>query len=254
MKKRNVAALSILGATILALGFFATPLMRHARAATWNAFVGSTARIFGIRGTSISDSELNTITTLTKDNIRLRHELIDYRTLKAQLGTPTFDTFQKIPAAVVARPIDTLNSTYIINKGIADGVPEGAPVVVMGSVLVGFVKGLTAHSSTVETLFAPSTSITVETLPTDEGTNPARGLLKSRFQTSLHMNTIPRDAVVQEGQQIVTSNKEALIPSGMAIGTVSSLSKPENAAYQEAVVDVPYNIDSVDAVVILAAP
>lgn len=254
MKKRTVAALTILAAILLSIGFFATPLMRSTRAAAWNTWVNSMANVFGITGTSVSDSELNTISKLTMDNTRLTHELADYRKLKNELGTPAFDTLKKIPAAVISRPIDTLTSQYIINKGIADGVPEGAPVVIMGSVLIGFTKNLSSHTSTVETLFSPETSVTVETRPTDEGTSPARGLLKSRFQTSLEMSTIPRDAAVATGQTIVTSNKEVSIPYGMVIGTISSLSKPENAAYQEATVEIPYSIDSIDAVVVLATP
>jgi rod shape-determining protein MreC len=213
-----------------------------------------TARIFGIDRTDISDADIDTIQKLTKDNIRLTAELSDYRDLQKQLGMPAFDTMKKIPAAIVSRPIDTLTSQYIINKGIADGVPDGAPVVVMGSVLVGFTKGLSSHTSTVETLFSRGTSVTVETLSTDEGTPSARGLLQSKFQTSLEMNTIPRDVTINVGQSVVTSHKETTIPYGMVIGTIASLEKPENAAYQLAVIDAPYTVDELDAVVVLAAP
>ena len=55
MKQRNVVALSILGAILLGLGFFATPLMRHARGAVWDVWVQGNAKIFGIDGIDISD-------------------------------------------------------------------------------------------------------------------------------------------------------------------------------------------------------
>ncbi|MEK7500363.1 MAG: rod shape-determining protein MreC, partial [Patescibacteria group bacterium] len=159
-----------------------------------------------------------------------------------------------IPAAIVSRPLDTLSSQYIINKGISDGVTEGAPVVIMGSVLIGFTKELSTHSSVVETLYSRSTSVTVETVAKDDESPSMRGLLQSKFQTSLEMNTIPRDAKIAVGQQVVTSNKESNIPFGMVIGSIASLIKPENAAYQIAEIDVPYLIDSLDAVVVLVAP
>lgn len=246
--------MSVLGLIVLSLGFFATPVMRHTRGYAWNIIVGTSARIFGIGNISISDADIDTIQKLSKDNVRLSAELQDYRRIKDQLGTPAFDTMKKIPAAIVSRPIDTLTSQYIINKGIQDGVTEGAPVVVMGSVLIGFTKELSAHTSTVQTLFARDTSVTVETVSTDEGSSSARGLLQGKFQTSLEMNTIPRDAQVSVGQQVVTSNKDTAIPYGMVIGTIASLEKPENAAYQLAVVDVPYDVDSLDAAVVLIAP
>lgn len=254
MKKHTIAAISILVLIVLGFGFFATPLMRNARATTWNTIVLGIARIFGIDKTDISDADIDTIQKLTKDNIRLTAELSDYRDLQKQLGTPAFDSMKKIPAAIISRPIDALTSQYIINKGIADGVPDGAPVIVMGSVLVGFTKGLSSHTSTVETLFSRNTSVTVETVPIDEGSSSARGLLQSKFQTSLEMNTIPRDASVSVGQNVVTSHKEITIPYGMVIGTIASLEKPENAAYQMAVIDAPYTVDELDAVVVLAAP
>src|SRR3989344_697316 len=251
MKKRTVGALLALGTIILVLGFFATPLMQHARGYTWDIFVGITARVLGIERISISDAEIDIIKKLSHDNIRLTSELEDYRKLKNQLGTPAFDSMKKIPAAIISRPLDTLTSEYIINKGIADGVPEGAPVVVMGSVLVGFTRGLSAHASTVETLFAKNTSVTVETVSKDEESRSARGLLESRFQTSLEMNTIPRDITLTTGQSVVTSNKEPAVPYGMVIGTISSFEKQENEAYQHAVIEVPYRIDALDAVVVL---
>lgn len=254
MKKRNIAALVVLGTLLLGFGFLATPLMKHARAKAWDAWVTGNAKVFGIDRISILDSELNTITTLTNDIVRLNAELRDYRELKNQLGTSAFDSMHKIPVAIISRPTDTLSSQYIINKGIADGVPQGAPVVIMGSVLIGFTKELSAHASVVDTLFAPNTSVTVETVPPDDSTISARGLLESRFQTSLQMHTIPRDIQVSQGQKVITSNKDASIPFGMIIGTIASVKNSENEAYQSAVVDVPYNLNSLNAAVVLAAP
>ena len=254
MKKRNVVAMGVLGLVVLGLGFFATPVMKNTRGYAWNGFVVFTAKLFGIDNINISDADIETIKKLSSDNVRLQAELQDYRRIKNQLGTPAFDTLKKIPAAIVSRPIDTLTSQYVINKGIADGISEGAPVVIMGSVLIGFTKELSAHTSTVETLFAKDTSVTVETVSKDEGSSIARGLLQGKFQTWLEMNTIPRDANIAVGQSVVTSNKEPNIPYGMVIGTIGSLEKPENAAYQLAVVDVPYDIDSLDAAVVLVAP
>lgn len=253
MKKRNVIALSILAIVVFGLAFFATPLMRHARNAAWDSWIIINARIFGIDGISISASALDTLTKTTMENIRLKAELSDYQRLKTQLGSPTFDSLQAIPAQIVARPIDTLTSSYIINKGIAEGVSNGAPVLVQGSVLVGFIQNLSEHSATVQTLFHPSTSITVETIPNNEE-KPARGILKSRYQTSLFMETIPRDALVHVGQHIVTTSKGNYLPYGMLIGSVSSLSNPENEAYQSAVLEVPYDTNAIDAVTVLVAP
>lgn len=253
MKQRNVVALSLLAAILLGFGFFATPLMRHARGVVWDTWVRGNAKVFGINGIEISDSALETLAATSMENIRLKAELGDYTRLKAQLGSPSFGSLTTIPASIIARPIDTLNSSYVINKGIADGIPNGAPVLVQGSVLIGFTKELSEHSSIVQTVFHPSTSVTVETIPNAEE-KVARGLLKSRHQTSLSMETIPRDAPIAVGQKIVTSSNGTGIPYGMILGSVASLVSPEHEAYQSAVIDVPYDSDSINAVRILLVP
>ncbi len=253
MKKRSIIALTIFGVILLALGFFATPLVRHARARAWDSWVVITAYLFGIDGISISDSALDTLEKTSMENIRLRAELTDYTRLKAQLGSPVFDSLSTIPAQVISRPIDTLTSSYVINKGIADGVLTGAPVLVNGSVLIGFTKELSKHSAVVQTLFHPSTLVTAETVPKEDGL-AARGLLKSHYQTSLSLGTVPRDAPIAIGQDIVTTNKGQGMPYGMIIGKVVSLQSQENEAYQSAVIDVPYNSDAIDAVIILRIP
>lgn len=253
MKKRNVIALVILIMIVGGVGFYATPLMRNARHITWDSIVTVTARVFGVDGISISPSALDTISNITMENIRLKAELSDYVRLKTQLGAPAFHSYTTIPAQVIARPIDTLTSSYVINKGIVDGVSVHAPVLVNGSVLLGFTKELSEHSAVVQTLFHPSTLVTVETVPSSEQ-KAARGLLKSHYQTSLSIETIPRDSAIEIGQHIVTTNKGELLPYGMIIGSVASLINPENEAYQSAVVDVPYDIDEIDAVMVLRIP
>ncbi len=244
----------MLATILLGLGFFATPLMRHARGVVWDMWVRGNAKVFGIHGIEISDSALETLTATGMENIRLKAELGDYTRLKAQLGSPTVGSLPTIPAHIIARPIDTLNSSYVINKGIADGIPNGAPVLVQGSVLIGFIRELSEHSAIVQTVFHPSTSVTVETIPNTEEEKVARGLLKSRYQTSLSMETIPRDAPIAVGQKIITSSNGTGIPYGMILGSVVSLASPEHEAYQSAVIDVPYDSDSINAVRILLVP
>lgn len=253
MKKRNVIALTILLIVIGGLGLYATPLMRNARHIAWDAVVKVTARVFGIEGIEVSTSALDTISKTTMENVRLKAELSDYIRLKTQLGAPAFDSLEAIPAQVIARPLDTLTSSYVINKGIADGISADTPVLVNGSVLLGFTKELSEHSAVVQTLFHPSTLVTVETVPLEEQ-KAARGLLKSHYQTSLSMETIPRDSAIAVGQNIVTTSKGELLPYGMVIGSVASLMSPENEAYKSAIIDVPYDSDAIDAVMVLRIP
>lgn len=254
MQRRSTIVVSIVGVIILALGFLSTPLMKHVRNRTWDGIVSITSAIFHIESTDPSQSTMDTIKRLTLENTRLTSELTDYHRLREQLKAPAFATMHPVIAHVISRPIDTLQSEYVINKGISEGVDTGDAVVVNGSALVGFISNVSLNSAVVKTVFNPTTSITVETVSTDDTVSPARGLLTSSFQTSISMGTIPRDATISTGQSVVTTSDGAQVPYGIVVGTIATIHKTEHEAYQSATIDLPYNPDTVEAVTVLAPP
>lgn len=254
MKYQNIIAISILALIIIALAFFQTPVMDSARQAAWNLWVTQVARLTGLGDIDTPETVQQQLEFLRAENVRLRAQQQDYQRLKIQIGSPSFETMRVVPAATVSRPIDTFQSEYILNKGLEDGVTPNAPVVVQGSVLVGFIHEVAAHSSTMRTLFHPASQLTVETVPLDIDIAPARGLLRSFYYTSLSLTIIPRDQVIEPGLSVVTVSKGRDIPHGFIIGTIHSITSEENEAYQQARIDVPYDIDRVDAVHILVAP
>lgn len=247
MKKSVISLIVILfiGA-IIALYF--VPVFQHVRNRVWDFISLTTPE------KELQQSDQDHLKQLTLENIRLTGELAEYVQLRKQLSAPAFESFTSIPAQIIGRPVSTLQSQYIINKGIADGVAEGSAVLVNGSALLGFTTTLSAHSAVVETLLSPNTSITGETVPTDSEQPPAKGLITSNFQTSISLGTIPRDTEAKEGQSVVTSSNGEQIPYGMVIGTIATINKPDNEAYQQAGIMLPYNIDSITAVTVLRQP
>lgn len=251
MKKRNAIALTTLGVIIIILLSLLTPLMRNARAIAWDVWVHGIARVFGFGPLDIPPSVTEQLETLRAQNVILKAELQHFNSIRDTLNLPSATTMRLIPAAVVSRPLDTFNSQYILNKGVGDGVTMGAPVVVRGSILVGTIVELNAYSSVVQSLFNPALPIAVEAISDDVEVIPARGLLKSRYFTTLFITTVPRDIPLSEGQDIVTSQKNTNIPYGLVIGTIEKVTSKEHEAYQEARLNVPYNIDTIEAVHIL---
>ncbi len=254
MKKQNIIAVSILALIIILLAFFQTPVMAAARHTAWNLWVQQVARRTKLGDIHTPETVQQQLEFLRAENVRLRSQQYDYERLKTQIGSPSFESMRVIPAATAGRPIDTFQSEYMLNKGLEDGVTPNAPVVVQGSVLVGFIVEVAAHSATMRTLFHPTAQLTVETVSLDADIAPARGLLRSFYYTSLSLTTIPRDQVIESGLSVVTVSKESTIPQGLVIGTIQSITSEENEAYQQARIEVPYDIDRIDAVHILVAP
>lgn len=254
MQKRNIIALSIIAFLGLLLAFFQTPLMQQARAATWDGWVIIVGRTFGLRDISGPQDTQARLQELVAENTRLKAELSDLRQLREELATPPVDNLRPVPAAVVGRPLDTLQSELIISRGLADGIAIHNPVVVHGSTLIGFVTEVQDTSARVQTLFHPATHIPVHALNLDEENPPAAGLLESHFYSALFITTVPRDVTLELNQAVVSVPDETGTPGGLSIGAVASIEGSEHEAYQSARVKPDYDIDRINSVTVLAQP
>lgn len=251
MKQRNILALGVLIVTVLVLAFFQTPFMESTRGRVWDWWVTVVARGGGLSGEESADEQA---AVLRADNIRLKAELQDYRILRQQLASPSLDDWKSLPAMIVGRPIDTAHTGLALNRGLEDGVTVGAPVVTRDFLLVGVVETVQSQSSFVRTLLHPESQFSVMSVPEDIEAKAARGLLESRFRTSLHMVTIPRDLPIAEGENIVIDARNEDLPLGLVVGKVQAVDNPEHEAYQEARIELPYDLDELRAVSILLAP
>jgi cell shape-determining protein MreC len=254
MKRGSIIALSALGAILLVLAFLQTPLMGQARATAWDTWITAMAFTFGISDMPAEKKISDRLEELVAENARLRAALADEDRLRHQLKTPTIDHLRPVPAAIVGRPVETLGSELILSKGITDGIAINDPVVVFGSTLIGFISEVQSGSAKVKTIYHPTNYSTVEVLVPDEDTPPARGLLTSRLYSALLLTTVPRDVPIDVGQRVVTVTDESSTPPGLFIGTIRSIESKEHDAYQEARLHVHYDIDTLDAVMVLAQP
>ncbi|MEX1998027.1 MAG: rod shape-determining protein MreC [Candidatus Andersenbacteria bacterium] len=249
MLRRNKIALAIFVATVVILLSLQTPILRKVRGTAWDLWVTTLARVFRISSANIDNDLANQLQTLTAENVRLKSEQSDYIRLREQLGTPAFASFRSIPASITARPLDTYHVEFVLNQGAQHGLTLGAPVVIYGSTLIGFITELHNQSARVQLLLHPATNVTAEVITES---NP-RGLLTGQHYTSLLLSTIPRDANLAAGQDVVTIAREGL-PHGLLIGKINRIEREEDEAYQKAIVALPYDPDYLEAVIVLVEP
>jgi rod shape-determining protein MreC len=250
--KSRIAVFGLVG-ILVALAALQTPLLHPARGFLWNMWVSSLGRFFSVGPLEIDNNTLTQMHQLQSENIRLQGELRDYAKLRQEIGQNSFESFRAIPAAIDARPLDTFHSQYILNRGVRDGVGMGAPVVVWGSTLIGFISDVHDRSSVVQLVTHPGTAFTAATVPKDEGQDAARGLVEGRLFTGIALTTVPRDLPLSENEPVVTVAKENTIPAGLVVGKVSHVKNDPNEAYQEADVVYDYDVDRLSAVTILVS-
>lgn len=146
-------------------------------------------------------------------------------TVKDTLGVPQY-TY--LPARVIKNSITNRNNYITINKGSADGLLGGMPVVSPGKGVVGTIKDVSEHLATIESLLHAKTMISVSvkntkafgTLVWGEGNFDYR---KARIKE------IPNHFNLKVGDTITTSIYSQF-PRNTLVGTVSNpgISQGEN--------------------------
>lgn len=249
MSRRTKILLGACLSLALAGGLLQTPLLSTTRRKLWDLTVTTVGRWWGIRAETDDAQYLDQLTQLQVENIHLKGELADYTVLRLQLKQPASASLRTIQAVVAGAPVDIFRTHLLLNRGALDGVVMGAPVVIEGSILVGFISELSEHTAVCRLLFNPDTSIPAEILAAQH----ARGLLSGDLYTSVILTTIPRDARLEVGQSVVTV-AQGITPPALVVGVVERIYNEENEAYQEARIKVHYDPDTLRGVTILVPP
>jgi cell shape-determining protein MreC len=249
MAHRFVKLLLVVAIVGVVGGLLQTPLFGTTRIKLWSTGISLASRWGWIDEVEYTATHTDQLAELRAENIRLRSELQDYDIIRQQLRQPTLQGSRVIQAIVVGEPLDVFRTHLLLNQGTESGLVIGAPVIVGGSTLVGFISELSDHTAVCRLLWHPATSLPAEVVEAEF----ARGLLTGHLHTSLMLSTIPRDATVAVGQSVVTAAQD-LTPAGLVIGQVERVYQEENEAYQHARLKLPYDPAEVRAVSVIVPP
>lgn len=171
---------------------------------------------------SIQSEELK---TLLEENKELK-ETVNFLSSKDYLQNKES---KSITTHLLGRdPID--RSIFIIDRGRADGLLEGMPVVEGGGALIGTLIEVTENYSHF-ILITDNRSKIYASINNDEKIG---GIVEGNYNLSVEMKLIPIDKNIVEGDIIVTSGTDKLIPAGLIIGKVLSVEKMDNDIFQTA--------------------
>ncbi|KGE73922.1 hypothetical protein DC28_01705 [Spirochaeta lutea] len=194
----------------------------------------SVGRFFKNTLTSVSElaslqKEYDTVVERLQD---LEQSLNDFEDVKFEnqqlremLEFKEKSSFETVPAFIVAKNPTSTIEVFTINKGRADGIAEGLPVVALAGdqqALVGRVVDVNTFTSRVLPITSNNHFI-------------AARLQKSRYEglvsgsgidrKSLNMDYVDRDArnILSVGDMIITSGLDSIFPRGIQIGTIEEI-------------------------------
>lgn len=167
-------------------------------------------------------AKLERYTNLERGAAELRQE---NQRLKEQLGFAERLAYERVPARIVAKDPENLYATFIIDKGVAEGVRKNMPVLAFQDGvegLVGRVLEVGRGSSVVVPLYDASSYVAAR-LATSRHEGLLTGLGKA--DDALVMKYVKKRAKdeAQFGDMVVTTGFESVYPPDVAIGRVKKL-------------------------------
>ena len=177
----------------------------------------------------------------SRENEQLR-ELLD---LKARRREFTLETVK-----VTARSTANWESTLTLSKGSAAGIEAGDCVITETGVLVGVVNKTGLNWSTVSTVIDTETEIGGIVTRTYSA-----GVLEGDFslmnEGKLKLNYLPEGAQLVTGDEVLTSGRGEVFPSGLEVGRVEGVFTDPSGQTRYAVVTPSVALDSLIEVFVI---
>lgn len=167
--------------------------------------------------------------------------------LRAELGFIQRAEVEYIAASVLAKSISHSVSRFVVDVGSDDGVQLGAAAVTGEGIYVGKITDVGKHSATVSALTDPTHSVAVSLLNESRTIGVATGSVGDLLQ----IDFIPTDEVIAQNDLVVTSGLEDLIPSGLIVGVVNTITELTGSPFQQAIVEPLSDMRRLSIVLIL---
>lgn len=188
-----------------------------------------------------------TLARFQAELVELREIASDYQRLAELVDYTSGKTDQKFVTADVIN-VDQISflRTIVINRGSADGIERGMPVVSGQGFLVGRVINVSANSARVQLVIDQNSAISARLQ-----TTRVEGIVAGTEAGGLRMELIPLGERIQDGDLVITSGLGGNLPSDIVIGQVTSSRQLEFALNQEAEIRSLVDFDTLEIVMVI---
>lgn len=185
------------------------------------------------------------VSTLKQELLKVKEYEYENKRLKALLGFKEATEFSLLPARVTGRSASAWYRTLTLDKGIADGVKVGSPVVTANGVVgrvyetggsVCRVLLITDASSAVDALLQRSRAQVV--VEGDAGPNP-------------RLLYLARGVDAEVGDKVLTSGLDGIYPKGLLLGEISRLKNSPGDIFQAAKIEPSVDFSNIEEVFLI---
>lgn len=197
---------------------------------------GKTRNIVGFL-VSISDLK-NENEKLIKENnglssqvMQLLEEKKENETLREQLKLAPKERYDLESAFIIGQDPRGGESWMIIDKGLADGVKAGMPVIVSEGIIVGKISE--SYPTTAKFILLSDSASSVNAVDLETG---AKGIIRGEYGLGLKLDMVEQTSVLNVGDNIVTSGLGGSVPKGLLVGKIQEINSTQDKLFQQAIV------------------
>lgn len=169
----------------------------------------------------------NRVAELTEENNRLQAEQYELDRLRELYALDQdYMQYEKVAARVIAKDSGNWFQIFRINKGSNDGIKENMNVIAGGG-LVGIVTDVGANYATVRAIIDDASRVSCMSMRSGDNCIVSGDL--TLFQEGLlGLDHVKKEADIQEGDKIVTSNISDVFLPGILVGYATELTTDSN--------------------------
>ncbi len=189
-------------------------------------------------------------------NDELENELIDYKSIKGENDRlreivnykNANEDYKYITCNIINKSGGNYLDEFAINRGSDDGIAKNMVVICSGG-LVGQVTSVANNWSIVQSLASENIAVSASTEQYTGVIKGYKGSSGNNMMAKLYF--LPLDAVVKEGEEVVTSGLGGIYPKGIRIGKVESIEQDKAKLQVNAIVRPYVNYNKLDEVTVV---
>lgn len=176
------------------------------------------------------EDKVNELTMQNRALLQDRYELDRLRELYEL--SERYSDFPTVGARIIGKGAGNWFNVFLIDKGKESGISVDMNVIADGG-LVGIVTEVGDGWSKVKSIIDDTSSVSAMVLTTQD-TCMVKGSQQNIVNDYIDVEYLSKDAVVEEGAELVTSNISSKYLEGIAIGFISNIELDENRLTQVA--------------------
>ena len=161
-----------------------------------------------------------------------------------------YSAYEKVAAQVIGKNTGNWYSTFIINRGSADGIEVDMNVIAQGG-LVGIITGTGEHWATVRSIIDDSSNVSAMVASTSQICMVTGDLQLMDDGKIRFFQLTDKEDLVQEGNKIVTSSVSNKFLKGILIGYVGEIYEDANQLTKNGTIIPAVDFDDIQEVLVI---